>query len=234
MRVVALISGGKDSMLAAHKVAEEHELTGLLGIIPARSDSYMFHTVNLHMLDVIAECMELPITKIDVSGEEELEVTELAEKLDSIDADAICIGGIESEYQRKRFEKVCRASGLEMLAPLWGMDVEEIMREVVNRFDVMIVSVSAMGLDESFLGRRIDEKCLEDLRELNRKYRIHLAGEGGEYETLVLDAPLYRKRIIVDRIEKWWDGMRGYCKVTEFTTVAKPISYFSKVKNGKI
>ncbi len=234
MRVVALISGGKDSMLAAHEVAEEHDLVGILGIIPARSDSYMFHSVNLHMLDVIATCMNLPITKIEVSGEEEVEVDELAERLAGIDADAICIGGIESEYQKRRFEKVCKRAGLRMLAPLWKRDVEELMEKVVSSFDTIIVSVSAMGLDESFLCRKIDKKCLEDLKELNRKYKIHLAGEGGEYETLVLDAPLYRRKIVVKSVEKHWDGVRGYCRVTRFTTVAKPISYFSKSTNGKI
>ncbi len=234
MRVVALISGGKDSMLAAHEVAEEHDLVGILGIIPARSDSYMFHSVNLHMLDTIAHCMALPIMKIEVSGKEEVEVEELAERLAGIDADAICIGGIESEYQKKRFEKVCKRAGLKMLAPLWRRDVEEIMEKVVNNFDAIIVSVSAMGLDESFLCRKIDEKCLEDLRGLSKKYKIHLAGEGGEYETLVLDAPLYKRKIVVKKVEKHWDGMRGYCRIARFTTVAKPISYFSKSKNGKI
>lgn len=234
MRVVALISGGKDSMLAAHEVAEEHDLIGILGIFPARSDSYMFHSVNLHMLEVIAKCMALPLTKIEVSGEEEVEVEELAEKLADIDADAICIGGIESEYQKRRFEKVCKRAGLKMLAPLWKRDVEEIMEKVVNSFDAIIVSVSAMGLDESFLCRRIDRKCLEELKELNKKYKIHLAGEGGEYETLVLDAPLYREKIVVKSVEKHWDGIRGYCRVTRFTIVAKPISHFSKTENEKI
>lgn len=209
MRVIALISGGKDSMLALHEVAKEHEIAGLIGIFPENPDSYMFHSVNLHLLDAIADCLGFPITKVRVSGIEEKEVEELTEQIRNLDADALCIGGIESNYQKKRFERVCRRAGLKLLSPLWKRDVEEIMEKVVKDFESIIVSVSAMGLDESFLGRKIDEECLKELKELSRKYKIHLAGEGGEYETLVLDAPLYKKKIRILRAKKVWDGIRG-------------------------
>jgi predicted ATP pyrophosphatase (TIGR00289 family) len=221
MKVIALISGGKDSMLALHKAAEEHEIVGVLGIIPKNPDSYMFHSVNLHMLDVIAESLQLPLTKIEVSGEEEKEVEELAKQIGKIDADALCIGGIESLYQKKRFERVCRKAGLELLTPLWGRNSRELMEEVVNNFEAIIVSVSAMGLDESFLCRRIDRDCLKELLELNEKYGVHLAGEGGEFETLVLDAPLYTFRIAVESVRKFWDGMRGYCLIETYSKISK-------------
>ncbi len=221
MRVAALVSGGKDSMLAAHKVAEEHEIVTLIGVVPERDDSYMFHTVNLHMLDAIAECMQLPLLKLRVSGREEVEVDELAKQLEMIEVDAICVGGLESEYQRRRFRKICEMLGVEMLTPLWRMDAENVMREVAEKFDAIIVSVSAMGLDESFLGRRIDEECIEDLKRIQRKYGIHLAGEGGEFETLVLDAPLYKSRILIEKARKIWKGSWGYLHIERFRMVDK-------------
>lgn len=221
MRVVSLISGGKDSMLALHKVAEEHEVVGVLGIFPKNPDSYMFHSVNLHLLDAIAEALQLPLTKIEVSGKEEKEVEELAEQIGKVDTDALCIGGIESSYQKKRFERVCREVGLELLAPLWGKDPKEIMEEVIKSFETIIVSVSAMGLDESFLCRRIDASCLKELLDLNKKYSIHIAGEGGEFETLVLDAPLYSFRIAVESVKKFWDGVRGYCLIETYSKISK-------------
>ncbi|WP_202320079.1 diphthine--ammonia ligase [Archaeoglobus neptunius] len=227
MRVVALISGGKDSMLALHEVAREHEVVGLLSIHPDNTDSYMFHSVNLHMLDAIAASLNLPLTKLKVSGIEEIEVEELADQVKGIEADALCIGGIESNYQKKRFEKICDAAGLELLAPLWKRSPEDIMFRVARDFEAIIVSVSAMGLNETYLGRKIDEKCVSDLLELNRKYKIHVAGEGGEFETLVLDAPLYRHKIVVNRARKIWDGMRGYYFIESY-------SKFSKSPNGKI
>lgn len=221
MKVVALISGGKDSILALHKVVKKHEVVSLVGVFPRNADSYMFHSVNLHMLDVVAESIGLPLKKIYVSGEEEEEVDELAEQIGEIDTEALCIGGIESNYQKKRFERVCREAGMELIAPLWNMNPEQLMHEVAEKFEAVIVSVSAMGLDESFLGRKIDENCIEDLKKLKKKYGIHLAGEGGEYETFVLDAPLYRFKIKIDRMKKFWEGVRGYCLIERYSKISK-------------
>ncbi len=221
MKVAAFISGGKDSLLALHKVAEMHKVVSLVGVFPENADSYMFHSVNLHMLDAVAESIGLPLKKIYVSGEEEKEVDELAEQIGKIDAEAICIGGIESNYQKKRFERICKKAGMELIAPLWKMDPEQIMHEISDNFEAVIVSVSAMGLDESFLGRKIDKNCIEDLKKLRNKYGVHLAGEGGEYETFVLDAPLYRFKIKIDSMKKFWDGTRGYCLIERHSKISK-------------
>ena len=233
MKVLALISGGKDSMLALHEIAEEHEIVGLLGVIPHNDDSYMFHSVNLHMLDVIADCMGLPITKITVSGMEEIEVYEVAEQLKDIEADAMCVGGIESSYQKKRFKKICKIAGMKLISPLWGRSAERIMEKVAKDFEAIIVSVSAMGLEDKSLGKRIDEECLEELKKLNKRYGIHLAGEGREFETLVLDAPLYKRKIVVLESEKIWDGMSGTYIIKKFTTLQKPFSKNSKAITKK-
>jgi len=221
MKVAALISGGKDSILALHKVAEKHQVVSLVAVFPKNADSYMFHSINLHMVDVVAESIGLPLKKLYVSGEEEKEVDELAEQVGEIDAEALCIGSIESNYQKKRFERVCREAGMGLIAPLWKMDPEKLMREVAEKFEAVIVSVSAMGLDESFLGRKIDENCIEDLKKLNKKYGVHMAGEGGEFETFVLDAPLYRFKIKIDSMKKFWDGVRGYCLIERYSKISK-------------
>jgi uncharacterized protein (TIGR00290 family) len=76
-----------------------------------------------------------------------------------------------------------------------------------------MVKVAAGGMDESWLGRRFDKKMISDLKELNRKYRVHLAGEGGEYETLVLNAPFYSKKIKIIEARKIWKGDHGVLKV---------------------
>lgn len=82
-------------------------------------------------------------------------------------------------------------------------------------FEVIIVSVSAMGLDESWLGRRITTELLEDLLELHKKYGVHLAFEGGEAETLVLDCPLFGKRIDIIEAEKVWNRDSGHYIIKE-------------------
>lgn len=221
MRLAALISGGKDSMLALHLAAEHHDIVCLATAMPDNPDSYMFHTPNLHLVDAIARCLEKPIFKIPVSGEEEKEVEELRRGIECLKVDGLVIGGMQSEYQRGRFAAICEKLGLEMVAPLWGKDAEWIMEKVAESFDAIFVKVAAYGLDEKWLGRKIDERAIVDLKELNRKYGIHVAGEGGEFETLVLDAPLYRKQIAVRDAKSRWFGDSGVYVIDKFDIVEK-------------
>lgn len=228
MNVAVLTSGGKDSILALHKILESNfvskEELVLVGAFPMNPESFMFHTVNLHMLDEIAKCLDIPLLKVKVSGEEEKEVFELEKALMGLDVDALCIGAIASRYQFKRIESICKRGNFKLFAPLWGEDPEKILKEVASDFEAIIVSVSAMGLDESFLGRRIDLECIEELKRVNRRYGVNLAGEGGEYETLVIDAPLFRKRISIKKLEKSWKGSNGIAIVREYELEDKDIS----------
>jgi len=68
---------------------------------------------------------------------------------------------------------------------------------IENKFKVIITGVFAYPLDKSWLGRRINIKFIEDAIELNNKYKIHPAGEGGEFETFVLGCPLFKRPLEV-------------------------------------
>ncbi len=221
MKIGAFISGGKDSMLALHKASIEHEVVCIISVIAENRDSFMFHTVNNSIVDVIAECIKIPLFKIFTSGEKEKEVEDVINSLKVLDIDGIVIGGIESEYQKKRFEKICKSLDIKMLAPLWKENPENILREVSEKFEAIIVRVSAYGLDEKWLGRRIDEKFIQDLKKLKERFGIHLAGEGGEYETLVLDAPLYKRKIVIKDAEIKRDVLSSEYIVKEISVKPK-------------
>lgn len=221
MRLAALISGGKDSILAMHKAAEENEIVCLVSVFPNNPDSFMFHTINVHLTDTIALAMGKPIYKVFVSGEEEKEVEELERQLSLLKIDGIVIGGIRSEYQRKRFKKIADDLGIELVAPLWNSDERKILEEVKEKFDAIIVKVSAYGMDESFLGRRIDDKLIEELIKLNERYGVNLAGEGGEFETLVLNAPLYRKKIVIKDYEILRDSLSAMMVIKSIDLISK-------------
>lgn len=221
MRVAALISGGKDSLLALHKIAKKHEIVCLVSAFPENPHSYMFHTPNLHMLDAISTCLELPLLKIPTKGIKEKEVNDLERGLRALNIDGIVIGGIESRYQKSRFEKICNTLGVELIAPLWEKNPEDLVKEVVEKFEVIFVKVSAMGLDERWLGRKFDFNALNDLKKLYNRYRIHLAGEGGEFETLVLNAPLYKKKIEIEEAKPHWFGDWGVYEIKKFKLTEK-------------
>jgi diphthine-ammonia ligase len=214
MKLAALISGGKDSSFAIFTALQEgHEVTDLVTIVPENKDSYMFHSANIHITGLISEACEIPLTSMSSSGEKEKELNDLKKALGIIKVDGVVAGAIESEYQASRVKRICDELGLMIYVPLWHKEPESLLREMIGCMDIRLVKVAAAGLDESWLGRRFDEKMVEDLKRLHGKYRIHIMGEGGEYETLVLDAPYYKKRINLLETRNLWMGDHGMMKV---------------------
>jgi ABC transporter with metal-binding/Fe-S-binding domain ATP-binding protein len=214
MKLAALISGGKDSSFAIYKALQEgHTVTHLITIKPANPDSYMFHSANIHLTELISQACGIPLVSETSSGEKEKELDDLKKALQRVKVDGVVAGAIESEYQASRVRRLCEELKLTMYAPLWHHEPESLLREMIKYMDIRMVKVAAAGMDGSWLGRCFDEKMIEDLKALNRKYRIHIAGEGGEYETLVLDAPYYKKRINLLETERVWRGDYGVMNV---------------------
>jgi predicted ATP pyrophosphatase (TIGR00289 family) len=131
-------------------------------------------------------------------------------------------GGISSQYQKKRVDEICKELGLKHIAPLWHEEPLELVKEIIAlKMETIIVGVYAYGFNETWLGRKINEDTFKDLVELNRKFQVSLVGEGGEYETLVLDAPFFKKKIQLIEKEKVWEGQSGYLIVKKAVLVNK-------------
>jgi diphthine-ammonia ligase len=224
MRVAALVTGGKDSALALYRALKlGYEVKVLVTMIPQREDSWMFHFPNIHLSDLFAEAVEIPLVKAETVGIKETELKDLKNLLATLDVDGVVSGAISSRYQKIRIDKVCQELNLESIAPLWQEDSMQLLKEIINlNFDVIIVGVYAYGFDHSWLGRKINSTTMKNLVELNDKYQISLVGEGGEYETLVLDAPIFKKRIQVLQTERIWENHSGYLLVKEAKLVDKP------------
>jgi ABC transporter with metal-binding/Fe-S-binding domain ATP-binding protein len=211
MDLAALFSGGKDSTYAVYLAKKEgHVIKYLVTIMAENPESYMYHTVNIGLTMLISRVMGIQLGLKKSAGKKEAEVKDLEISLKNLDVEGVVVGAIASEYQRSRVEKVCKELNLKMLAPLWSKDQIQLLRDMVkDGFKIIITSVSAEGFDESWLGREIDENCIEDLIELNKKYKINVAGEGGEFETFVIDCPLYSKKIEITDSKKKWEGNSG-------------------------
>lgn len=216
MRVAALCSGGKDSCYALWLAVQRgHEVAQVVAMLPKREDSWMFHAINIHLIDLFAECAGLPIIKAETGGAREEELEDLKRALRGLDVGGVVSGAVASTYQKSRIDRICEELGLASVAPLWGREPVELLREIIGAgFEVMITGVAAQGFDEGWLGRKIDEDTLRDLIELNKKHGINLGGEGGEYESMVLDAPFFRKRIEVLGAERVWRGTYGHLLIT--------------------
>jgi ABC transporter with metal-binding/Fe-S-binding domain ATP-binding protein len=206
MKCAVLYSGGKDSTYAAY-LAKKHkiEISCLITIISKNIDSYMFHTPSISQVSKQAEIMNIPLIIKETQGEKERELKdlELAIKIakKKHDISSVLTGSVESAYQASRVQKICDKLNLDCFNPLWQKDQFELLQELINEnFKIIITGIFAYPLNDSWLERRIDQKFIKDAETLYEKYKINPAGEGGEYETFVLNCPLfYRGLIISDR-----------------------------------
>jgi ABC transporter with metal-binding/Fe-S-binding domain ATP-binding protein len=220
MRVGTLFSGGKDSTYAAHIASKRDELACLVTVFPESDSSYMFHFPNLKWTALQAEAAGVPHWTGKTAGVKEEELSDLRAVMSSakakFDLEGIYTGALASVYQKSRVEKICSDLGLKCISPFWGVDPEKHLRALLrDGFLIEMVSVSALGLDESWLGRTLDKKAVDELVLLGAKYKFHIGLEGGEGETFVLDCPLFSKRIEVVSGQKHWRGDAGYLEITE-------------------
>jgi diphthine-ammonia ligase len=226
MKAAVLFSGGKDSTMAVYKAIEEgYSVEYLVSMISKNPESYMFHVPNIHITELSSEAMGIPLIKASTLGEKEKELEDLRAVLTDLKnrgVDAIFAGALASEYQKSRIDGLCLEIGLESKAPLWHWDPKDYMEKLIELgFEVILISVSAEGLDESWLGRKLDNELLDEIIELNSKYGMHMAFEGGEAETLVLDCPIFKKRIDIIESSNVWETDSGYLVISQAELVDK-------------
>ncbi len=226
MNVAVLFSGGKDSTMAVYAALDAKEDVRYLLSMKSRNDeSYMFHVPNIHITDLLAEALDIPIMSVETDGikEEELEDLRTAfENLKDLGVEAIYTGALYSVYQKSRIEKLGSEVGLEIISPYWHVDELEYMRKIVSLgFKIMICGVAAWGLDESWLGRIIDDKTIDELVRLNEKYHVDIAFEGGEAETLAIDGPIFKKRLEILKYKKEWHLDSGVYIIEDATLQEK-------------
>ena len=193
MRLASLYSGGKDSAFSLY-IAEQrgHEVPYIVNIVPEDRASWIFHTPNLNCVPRFAEAMGKELVLGRSTGEEDSDMAGLREALDGLDVDGVVSGAVWSDYQWDRMNMVCGDLGLKFIAPMWRKDQDMLLDEIIaSGINAVIVGVYAEGFDESWLGRRIDAECARDLKKLRSKYGISIMGEGGEYESMALDAPMF-------------------------------------------
>ncbi len=228
MKLGALFTGGKDSTYSIFLVSKEHEIACLLNIVSVNADSYMFHTVGSELLDMQAKALRIPLERLETEGEKEKELADLRELIkaakEKYGIEGVVSGAIASTYQKSRVDKICAALRMRSIAPLWDMDQEKYLYALVkDGFKSVIIKVSADGLGPGWLGKTIDETSVRELAKLRDRYGINLAGEGGEYESLVLDCPMFAKSLKMVGVEKIWNEKEhvGYLRIRKLEAIEK-------------
>ena len=210
MKAAVLFSGGKDSNFALFKEYKNYEIVCLISLFPETSESYMFHYPNIKLVKYQAEALNLPLLTKTTKAvkEDELKDLEIILKkaIKEYKIQALISGALASNYQKSRIDNLCKKLNLISIAPLWKINPEDYLKQLIkNKFEVIITGISADGLDESYLGKKINNKLIEDLKKLN----IHLGFEGGEAETFVLDCPLFKYKLKIKKQRKIMENK--YC-----------------------
>ena len=205
MTVSALVSGGKDSLYAAYLAETQGwPVDELVTLRPRVADSLMFHTPNLDLVALQAEAWGKRHRSEVVSGSDEAAELEALERALSGDRGPVVVGAIASSYQWARVVRVADRLGRRVYAPLWRVDPERVVREeIAAGLDIRFVHLAAEPLTPDLLGRTLDLETLSEIGRRSRSVRrVNPAGEGGEYETLVVDTPFWSKRLELERARR--------------------------------
>lgn len=198
--VGVLFSGGKDSNLSMFLVKDKYNISCLLSIVPTSNDSYMYQKPDLKILKAQADCLNLPLLTQKSKSIKEAELKDLEQLIKNAikkyNITGVVCGALFSNYQKERVLKICNKLKIELHSPLWQMDQEkEIELLLNNKFKFIVCKIAALGLDKKYLGKVISKEDLSDFKKLNKKCGFNIAGEGGEYETVVIDSPMFNKKI---------------------------------------
>lgn len=207
MDVGTLFSGGKDSSYALYLASKKYDVKCLICLNPEKDDSWMFHFPNIKFVKEQAENMDIPLIFMTSSGEKEEELKDLKNAIEvakqKYKIQGIVSGALYSNYQKERVDKICSELKLESIVPLWQIDAGHYMRRLLlSGFKVIITGIAADGFDDKWLGRELNRNVLEELEKLSKEKGMNLCGEGGEYETFVLDCPLFKRKLKVIEAEK--------------------------------
>lgn len=222
MKLAALFSGGKDSTFAIYLAKKQgHEINCLLTIFPKSDESHLLHHPNMTWTSLQSESMNIPqIIEKSASDETKSEL-DLIEKIlikakKDFQIEGMVHGGIKSKFQKNNFEKLCDKLNLKSISPLWETEPKQYMNDILNEnFDFIVTSVSSAGLDDSWLGKKIDKDDLVQLEKLSDKFEFNLNFEGGEAETFVVNCPLFSHPIHIIKSQKTWDGYRGRFEIVD-------------------
>jgi len=222
LKLGSLFSGGKDSTFAIYKAKSEgHDISCLVTVFPKSEESHLLHHPNIGLTVLQAKAMNIPQITVGLDSDDPgIEVDNLKKALKTAKAqfgiEGVVHGGIRSEFQKNHFETICHSMNLDVIAPLWNANEASYLHDLVHSgFQFIVTSVTAEGLDNSWLGKEITAPDVEKLIIMSSKFGFNASFEGGEAETFVVSCPLFSGRIKIVKSNQIWDGYRGRFEITE-------------------
>ena len=204
--VVVSLSGGKDSTYALYETLKEGLNVKHLLFINTGSKA---HLVNKWVLKLISEAVDIPAVSVNK------ELPAIQKALRKLKADTLVSGVMTTPEHIDWYKEVCNPIQVKHYAPLWGknpLTALDAMKQL--GFHMLVIEVdTAMGSNKNWLGKEIDDTMLNELKQLEKQQKINPIGEWGEYHTIVLDCPIYKKKINILKSEITWKNSKGYVAI---------------------
>ncbi|MFT4244496.1 MAG: diphthine--ammonia ligase [Candidatus Woesearchaeota archaeon] len=198
MKLAVLFSGGKDSHLAMYKASKEHEVVCAITMKSLNNFSYMFQSLGFDNITLQLETQSIPQHIVETLGNKEEELQDLKrgiqETIELFHIQGVVTGAIKSTYQASRIQQICRELDIWCFNPLWEIDEEEMLVELQElNFEIVLLGVFGYPLTKEFVGKRLDTQTITKLLKFKELYQLSPIGEGGEFESFVLNGPLYKR-----------------------------------------
>ena len=213
-------SGGKDAALSYYRAMKQFEVTYLLNMTAEDGKRSQSHGVRTGVIHMQAEAMGLTVVQPRSSWETyEAKFKQAVSELKQQGIGAGIFGDIDLEGHREWVERVSSDMGIRAVLPIWREKRESILREFIEAgFEAIVVATKKDVLGDEWLGRTIDGDFINDISKIEG---IDIAGENGEYHTLVLSGPVFERRINIIQSEKILQGEHCFLDISACEVVEK-------------
>jgi len=227
MRVAVMYSGGKDSSMALKYALDKGwDVEALISVKPKSTESFLYQYATVEWTRLSSEALGIPAihVKSEKIGPKE-EAEELESVFSKLGVDKILVGGVGLQAtQIREWRRVAGRFGIELMVPYENLTSEELFEKTINSgFDIMLTDVASDGLGPEWLGRKLSRSSFEEFRQLSKEFGFDILGEGGYYNTFVVDGPIFKKKIKFVDAENVWDNKTssGYLQVNKAVLVEK-------------
>lgn len=217
-------SGGKESSLACYRARKAGlEVCYLANMVTEDGTRSRTHGLSARILKMQAQAMGIPLVQRPVAWQSyEAEFKKMVGEFKQEGIEGGVFGDIDLDEHREWVERVCREAGITAHEPLWGESQDEILRDFINSgFRAVIVAIRADKLGEEWLGLSIDMDFYTEIKELSKTQNITPCGEAGEYHTLVVDGPLFQKRLEITEARKVFRDKHWFLEIVDARLKAK-------------
>jgi len=211
-------SGGKESTLSLYRALRGGVNVSYLMSFVSSGGRSMSHALKVGLLEAQSTALGIPLVTREVTWETyEQGFRELVNELKQRGVTGCVFGDVWLDEHREWTERICGELGVKPFSPLFGDSPESLLREFIELgFEAVVIMVKKESLGDEWLGRKLDQDFLSDMREARDEKGVDVLGEMGEYHTFVYDGPLFGKRIEILETRRVRRNGHAYLDIVKF------------------